>query len=325
MLRTGLSLLATTVVALASACSPYVYGDEMATLKGSVDSLSKSVTNGLANYQSEIAARETRLLIDDRARMTMSEGCYVFDAKTPCKLQRTTAVARPNPKPLTAPYNEATHKHGLETTSALSHYVGGLAAVTNAKDREDFDKAAGKLTKSLKEMAKFADAVLPGASTGVEVIVDTVTWLIGQSLDYQRFRKLKEAVNVVGRPAAEGKTAPIESVAGAIEALLAMQITARQEVLFLEANILSSRLGPGLGEESYRRTLADAQAAVAAYDAVRRANAKAAPKGLVEAHKALLEAVNDSSRQRDKFLEALEAFGNHAAAIEAALSDLGKK
>lgn len=320
--------LALTIVA---ACSPYNYGKEIKEFSGDIDQISVAYKSGHEGLELDRAAYNRRTLIEDRARLTLSPSCSVpigpsEQSKLPCKLLRTNIVmAKPLWSSTVEPSEDDEQKAEqrrqklAEVVTALKDYGQGLAAVTNAEDRAAYGKSVAQLSSSVGEIAKF---VPNGAGVVAPAAINLIGWMVGTALDQQRFDTLKAAINLVGTPQGTGsdREKPIHAVQLVLGAGLASLMSERREVIRGEAEIVVWRLGPGMGEDAYRQRLAEAEALVTTLEGFRRNDPRKAAAALEKAHDALVEAVNDPSRNHANLLKALEEFQDKAQGLKTALA-----
>src|SRR5262249_46152514 len=118
----------------------------------------------------------------------------------PCRLM----VARNKvPDPSAADKFAPSKPQLLKVLSALKGYADGLAAVTNAQDRKDYDAAASQLASNVAGLGAALGAVYPPAAVAgpaLSAVVTFATWTIGEGLDAARYDTLKSAINAVGTP-----------------------------------------------------------------------------------------------------------------------------
>lgn len=149
--------------------------------------------------------------------------------------------------------------------------------------------------------------------------VNLIGWLVGTALDQQRFDSLKAAVNSVNTPLPNGEK-PIHSVTKTLSIGLETLSSARRQVLYEEANVLVSRLGPSLNDAGYRQRLSDAQAEIALLDGLRQADPAGTAEALEKAHDALVAAVNNPSQNYANLLKAVSDFTDKATALQTAFA-----
>jgi len=176
-----------------------------------------------------------------------------------------------------------------------------------------------QLSGAVGGLAKFADPIAPGVSTVAPAAVNLIGWLVGTALDQQRFDSLKAAVNSVNTPLPNGEK-PIHSVTKTLSIGLETLSSARRQVLYEEANVLVSRLGPSLNDAGYRQRLSDAQAEIALLDGLRQADPAGTAEALEKAHDALVAAVNNPSQNYANLLKAVSDFTDKATALQIAFA-----
>lgn len=301
-----------------AACSPYVFSGEITTVSTGVDQVANGFTAGYASLAADRAAQVQLALTETRAKADIPRSCLVPvgpspESQAPCLLF-THGSAEPA---LTAV--EQTRDKTMQVLRVLKNYTHALAAVTNAADRAAFDAAVTQLSGAVGGVAKFADAAAPGTSVIAPAAVNLIGWVFGTALDQQRFDSLKTAVNAVGKPGANG-IKPMDSVTRTLGLGLSAIDDARRRILFDEARTLRATLGPAMNDSAYRQRLTDSQAMLAVLDGLRKADPSGTATALGAAHDALVDAVNDPSRNYAALLTAVGLFADKAAALQAAFS-----
>ncbi len=303
------------ILACVAACSPYSFQKEVTAFSGGVDQLSDAFTSGYSNLAVDRAAQTQLGLTDSRAKVAIAASCGVPvsdlpQSQLPCELY---AAGGATPGLMDVQKTRAATRKAL---SVLKDYAHALAAVTNASDRTAFDGAVTQLSGSVSNLAKFADAAAPGASTIAPAVVNIAGWLVGTALDQDRFDSLRRAVNAAA--------SPVHSVATTLGIGLETIGDARRMVLYEETRDLAARLGPSLNDAAYKQQLTEAEAAIGVLDGLRQSDPPGTADSLGKAHDALVAAVNDPSRNYANLMKAVGDFSDKAAALQTALSASSK-
>lgn len=314
-----LQLLWLALITLA-ACSPYDFSKEVSAFSTGVDQLSNGFTSGYTTLAADRASLVNLELTSRRAKVAMTTSCLALPSKSaqnevPCVLYPS------GDSPPTLSKIEQTRTQTTAFLKALKDYAQALVAVTNAADRAAYDAAVGQLASAVGTIAKDAGPQGAAASTVAPAAVNFMGWMVGTALDQQRFDSLKAGVTAVSTPLPdENKTIPINYVAETAGAGLYALALAQRDVLIKEKDILTRPLGPSLTDAAYRQGLSDAQAVLTALDGLRQTDPRAAAEGLVEAHKALVAAVNDPSQNYASLVKAVGDFADQASALHTALT-----
>ena len=312
-------------------CSPYLYQNEVGSFSSSVVAVSNGVTQGLDNLDQDQAAADLAQVVGARAGVNLSPGCGSEDPNEPCRLM----VPGKKPDADLAGKFADVKARDEKVLAALKAYADGLAAVTNAQDRKDYDAAASQLASSVGALGTALGAGNPrGAAAGpaLAAVVTLGTWTIGEGLDVARYDTLRSAINAVGTPSADlEKQSAIQVVADkaitpALEALksaritlLSRQLNARQDRINLDLNAADA--APVSSErDRYGTSVTDLASLVAMLNTIRAVDPTAVGKSLVEAHNDLQKAVNDKSRQFQSLVSSLAEFADRAAAVEKAFA-----
>jgi hypothetical protein len=313
-------------------CSPYLYQKEVGSFSSSVVAVSNAVTQGLDNLDQDQAAADLAQVVSARAGVNLSTGCGSEGPNEPCRLMKI---------PKKAPDQSAADKFApfnpqvLKVLAALKGYADGLAAVTNAQDRKDYDAAASQLASNVAGLGTALVAVSPPAAAAgpaLSAVVTFATWTIGEGLDAARYDTLRSAINAVGTPSIdlEGKKAsPIQVVADkAITPELSAVRSARITLIFQQLQDRTDRINSDLSAtgaahiplDRYDTPLTDLASLLVTLNEIKGVDPKAVGKSLVKAHDDLKQAVNDKSRQFQSLVSSIADFADNAAAVEKAFA-----
>ena len=337
----------------AVACSPYNYGTEISTLSKSVDQLSISLSGSYAGLATDYRLRTQRYFIEDKVKLELSDNCRhpveplpkskdqksdeeesllpKLDEKqrtnqAPCVLVEgdKNEIPRRAKAPPAAMTDEEQRAKALRAMAALNAYAKGLAAVTNAQDKAEYDASVTKLSAAVQSIAKLAEPALPGVSTIAAAGVNLIGWLVGVSLDQQRFATLKEAVNAVDKPVpGSTKGKPIYLVANYTGLAFDAVSGDRLRLLNDEVQTLIHPLGRTIiAENAYRQRLSEVNPMVDAIEAIRRSGF--AWQSLPNAHDKLVKAVNEGGANLADLQKALGEFTAKVEALKNAVDAANK-
>lgn len=338
--NTGISI---TIVAMLGGCSPYLYAPEITTLSGGVSSLrfsqqsiesslmtarDQAITDGARPYGkafiipvecvssgvSCVAVPRpdrppSRPSADDRAAATLKAA----DPGVGVPPALSVPVLRGCPAPSTLKAAAPRPDVSLDVIlSALEAYSKSLAAVTNAKDRAEFDTASTALAASSAALAGLMIGGPPGAGGAAvaTLVIELARYGVAVSLDARRYRTLRcavlhsqDAVGVLG------------IIAGA---MLADRVVALRAAYVDDSNAITRNMSlpkpAGKWEDNVARqqSLATRIAALGAIDPV------AAAKAMASANDALAKALEAESRQTGAVATVVADFASKAAAIQRA-------
>jgi len=346
--------LAGALVWLLAACSPYSYSKEISAISTGVDKLYDAYTE---SFDAITAARTAELQALAISQRSMGRNPTILVSAT-CDAEGVPPGGDPAPCALYLRGQEEPHwtiaerhrKPAMAALRALKDYAAGLAAVTNAKDRSDYDTAVSQLSGAVGTLLTPANAAVPGASAVVSAGINVFGWLVGTALDEQRYDTLRKAVALVGQPlkaelsdeekkAAEkarlqchkpdpdfDRAHPRSAIRIVTDALcnglLAMTSTQR-DILSHKADALLDGLNTGKWTGgAYARALSDVQATLAAQDALRRANPGSAANRLADAHDDLVRAIDNPKTKYTAFIKAVGEFVDQVSALETAIKAL---
>jgi hypothetical protein len=340
-----LRVAAVALVLPLAGCSPYSFSKEISAMSDSVNKLSDAYSGSFSAIAAERAAQTQAQAVSMRAtgqkpQILMAGACLDDLAKAndpPCVLY---VKGEGEPHWTTA---EIDRKPAGTALKALRDYAAALAGVTNAQDRSAYDTAVGQLSGAVGTLLAPANLAAPGVSAAVSAGINVFGWLVGTALDEQRFDTLRIAVAAVGKPLPpdddparsksvcydpelESKPAPrapirivTDGLCWNVETLASQQRT----VLRSRALALLNGLNDGTwGNKPYAKALADAQAAFASLEALRRATLGAAANALADAHDKLVKAVEDPKKNYNALVKAIGDFVDKVSAVEAALKQM---
>jgi hypothetical protein len=332
-------------------CSPYVYSGDISAYSGSVTAVEAAYQGNADRITAEQRLLERIAWTRTRPVITLGSGCNPGGRPdgAPCVLvakgseapSRIATRLAPPPPPKKQPVDvcqvgqDAQSPPAMpaptestvatlapvtraEVFRALDRYAAGLAAVTNAKDREQFDAAAAKVSVAVGSLAGTA-----GAAAGVGVVAAPATktatnlalWLVGQGLDYRRLQELRNAT----RKACE----PVHALAIAVEFILSEQRGNRLDVLngLLAEKVRAANPVPGhprLTDQAYVLAMDDAQATASVFQTVREIDPARLAAALSEGHDALVLAVRNNDGQFDALVRSLQDFNDQVRNLVAA-------
>jgi hypothetical protein len=186
----------------------------------------------------------------------------------------------------------------IKAINALKGYFEGLAAVTKAQDRADFNTAATKLGGAVKELVNLASS---GNGSLAGAAFNLAAWLIGQDLDYQRLLKLQEATRLACRPVKE----VLGALSIGIEDQRGERLSELSALVIVRTEALGRARARHVTDQDYGAAIDQAQAAVDAYEKVRTSKPKEAVDKLREAHDKLVEAVKNNNGQFEALAKSL--------------------
>ncbi|MBI2715473.1 MAG: hypothetical protein HYX37_13625 [Rhizobiales bacterium] len=310
----------------------------MSSLDAKAKALDSAVSAGHQQLVSDVSTAYQRSLIARRAIVVVS-GCNKIvdprlkeptdeEARAPVSREPATTASRAPRQPCGVylpadngkPFRDRSPivPELADAVKALTDYTAGLAAVTNAKDRADYDSAVSDLASTVSSLVSEAGGVGAAAGAAVKAGINLLGWIVGTALDIQRFNTLKAAVNEMNTPVRKGK--PFNVVVMAIAQQVRTLAQQRRELLQDDITALKASLGPQISEETYRLRLADVNAMSAALDALNQSSVSEAANALMLAHLQLVLAVNSSNPNIQNLTNTLKALGDKASALQTALS-----
>jgi hypothetical protein len=333
-----------------SACSPYVFSDNVQNLSAKMGSIDASYQDNAQKIVAERHLGNRTLWIHEKPVLLTGPGCDLDAANSvPCDLIAKGAplptvhtAAKPEPIAPTANVCETitdlpaaptpsaptpsepttgSDKHPpplqrADLLRALDNYTAALAAITKAQDRADFDNAAAKVSAAVGALAQSAPGPYGAAAAPVaKASTNAVLWLVGQDLDYRRLHELQNATGVACEP--------MHVLADALGVVLEEQRDARLRGLFVllvrKTQALNrARAAPRVTDQAYGAAIDDAEAAADAFQTVRATNPHATARALSDAHDELVMAVRNNDGEFTALVAGLQTFTQRANDLAAA-------
>jgi hypothetical protein len=339
---------------LVSSCSPYPYSDSSAAFSTTNDTLGKSYQTTAQKIHTEQRAARHLAWLNARPDLTFGPGCEPGGNKSvPCDVIETSDLAKAQAAAAITPLETSsppaqpakpaedvcqpgtdagatpvrqtvahlTPLQRAEVLDSLKSYAAALVAITKAQDRADFDAAAGKVSAAVGALVQSAAdasgegaAAAPAAGTVAKASTDILLWVVGQSLDWQRWRELRRATAAACEP--------VHSLAMAVQFMLEEQRDVElrtlrpQLTLYIQAanRLRASRAN----DQAYGDAIDRAFTAADSYQAVRVTAPQAAAQSLQEAHDKLVVAVRNDTGQSDALVTSLTTFAKNVSQFETA-------
>jgi hypothetical protein len=314
-MRSKFVLWMTLAAALSACSSPYPYTDQVQTFsKGAtaLESADKEIATATVAAQHLLNRLEWSAA---RVALKLTPGCDINAAESeicepiPVDVVVVPAPNRTKPPPAppvpdvcaTTPASPGTNAPARKLPAsvdraamlkAIDHYAVGLAALTNAKDRADFDNASAKLAGALGDLAKSAGPEGAASAPVVKASASLLLWIIGEELDYRRFEQLQIATAAACEP--------IHVVADAL-GVGSEQINARDLAIlrltlaFRLRRVNQSRASRAVSDQEIATAIDDLYEAADAFQTLRRIDPWATAQAMRKAHDDLVVAVRSGT------------------------------
>ncbi len=302
-----------------SACSPYVYSQEIAGFGSGVDAVVASYRSGQQAVDAIAVQQRQAAEAAARTRLRLLPGCDQTDPSgTPPRLPDCAVVAFGATTVAAPAALQRNLADAAPAFDALQAYAAALTAVTAAPDGTALNQATQSLITVAGGMAgsiaKLKRKVPPDAP-----LIAPVGDLIGQAitllLDQQRLAALRSTVPVVD-PYVQvlGQT-----VRAALADIRAQQVLQLGSALRGDAEPLEVPAVARLSVADYQSKLAVLQARVAAFNQARTADPTATIDAMVNAHHQLALALHANTGQGAAVLRSVQAFVSAAETLKVAI------
>jgi hypothetical protein len=302
-----------------SACSPYVYNQEITGFSTGVNAVAASYQTGQQAVDAIAAQQWQAANATARTRLLLLPGCDQTDPSgSPPKLPDCAIVAfsaKAAPAPTAVQQNLA---DAAPAFNALKAYAAALTAVTAAADETALNQASQSLTTAANGLAGTVAKLAPAASPA-SGFVAPIGSLIGQAvtlyLDQRRLAVLRSAV-----PAVDPDVQVLgQTVQAALLDIRAQQLLQLGTGLRSDAEPLEVATVSKLSTADYQSKLAALQVGIAAFNQTRAADPTATVAAMVTAHHQLAAALQANSGEQMAVLTAVQTFATAAAQLKTAV------
>lgn len=319
---------------LLTACSPYVYNQEIAGFGSGVGALNTSYQTGEQSLDALVQQQQQASYVAARTQLHLLVGCGHYDPEgTPpvlpaCMVVPVTANA---PPPLTS--QQTILASAAPTFAALKTYADALTAVTNAADDTTLTQAEQSLGTAAASMAKgmtpapggsAAAKAAPPATTPSASLTQASTelgWAITSYLDHRRYAALRDAVPAAN-DAIQGPLS--KTVLQALVAIRSVQLDQlNSDMLAAELLLIQPSAGK-LSQADYQTKLTALQAKVAAFNAARVVDPTATVAAMTKAHQQLADALKNGTGQDQAILAAVQSFASQANQLKTSTGTAAK-
>ncbi|HTW70270.1 MAG TPA: hypothetical protein VME47_10310 [Acetobacteraceae bacterium] len=301
-----------------SACSPYVYSQEINGFSNGVDAVVASYQIGLRAMDAIAIRQRDAKFAADRTRLILLPGCDQIAATgTPPKLPDCAIVTF---GVSSAPPPNAVQKAlagAAPAFDALKSYAAALTAVTLANDETALNQATQSLTTAANGLTTAVTKIAPQA-VSAKGFMSPAGGLLGQGiefyLDRRRLAVLRNTVQAVD-PAVDNLGQVVSTALLDIwkQQLLQLGPTMRDDAELLETPSVTS-----LGSADYLAKLSALEVEVDAYTQARAADPTATARAMEAAHHQLAQALMSSNGQDGAILATVQAFVASAGQLKAA-------
>jgi hypothetical protein len=314
----ALALLLVGSVGL-SACSPYVYNQEITGFSNGVDTVAASYQSGQQAVDTIVTQRQQAADATARTRLLLLPGCDQTDPSgTPpklpdCAIVAWSATAAPPPTVVQKDLADA-----APAFDALKAYAASLTAVTAAADETALRQASQSLTTAANGLAGTVAKLAPAASPAggfVTPVGGVISQGITLYLDQRRLAVLRSTV-----PAVDPDVQVLgQTVQAALLDIRAQQLLQLGTDLRSDAEPLEVAAASKLSPADYQSKLAALQVRIAAFNQARAADPTGTVAAMVSAHHQLAAALEANSGQQMAVLAAVQTFVTAAGQFKTAV------
>jgi hypothetical protein len=301
-----------------SACSPYLYTQEISGFSTGVNDVVASYQAGRQSIDAAAGQRRDARLAAGRTRLMLLPGCdQTAPAGTPPKLPECAIVtfgASSVPPPNAV---QKALAGAASAFDALKSYAAALVAVASANDAAALNQAAARVTTATGDMAAAVGRLAPRAAPA-DAFVGPSGELLGQGiefyLDQRRLAALRSTV-LAADPAVNGLG---QVVSAALLDIWQQQLRQLGPAMRRAAEPFEVLSVNKLTIADYQDKLSMLETRVAAYTQARAVNPTATARALVAAHHRLAQALMSNPGQDQTVLAAVRAFAASAGKLKTA-------
>ena len=292
--------LLTLVVCILTACSPYIYQDEIELLDKGVDKSVETLNTYLSRAEEKRKKQRINSLkeaADANEKIGVSTGCLNLEFELENSLDNPldfkvdeNALSDCVILPVPIPSPGAIYPNISLLGKRLQDYTKALVEITNAQDREALVSATSGLTSTINgligEVNKFDGS--ESSDTAISSIGKVVQLGLTRNLDRRRFKTLKTTVNQA-HPV-------VERIAILLEKAMTLMFLedSSQQLKILNQKVLQ---GDGKKGDAFVQVWQDAQKEREKLIAKFRNNPSVILRSMVLSHKSLAKSLNNSSNK----------------------------
>jgi hypothetical protein len=317
------------ITLLLSACSPYLYNDEVSNISSAIGSINAGWKNG------------QQAIIDDHSATVIEYAAWrgsAVDLKGPCgrvpdnlpsdaDVQRQVShlqlsngpceIGVPALSPAAPVAVPGTLENINKTMSAMSAYATALLAITNSADNDSLNKASANFVSAVGKAADVAGSL--GASktdvAAAKAATTLGTDIAAAILNTERYRVLKKYVLVMD-PLMPTLGGELGDALGQVQArrIESLEMHIALNVIQFDA---IARKRAGAEDQALLTTV---QGHMASYDQLISSKPKEVANELVKTHHALADALREDRGQTAAVIDSAQTLANDADKLRQALS-----
>ncbi len=301
-----------------SACSPYVYNQEISGFNSGVDAIVSSYQTGQQTVDTIVAQNQQATYLAAQTPLHLVGGCFGDPATAKIKLPPCSIVPIKATTALPPTQDQTAIENASPTFNALKNYAAALVAVTNAADDTTLAQATQSLTTAAGGLTSAVGKLEPPVAPASTVVTQAST-LIGVGittyLDWRRYSALRATV-----PTADQYVAKLgETVEAALNDIRAVELQqASDDLSNAQASFLKITKGKP-SQSEYQTLLTALQVKVAAFNQLSAANPAASVTAMLSAHKQLATALTNGTGQNLAVLAAVQKFAAAAAQLKTSI------
>ena len=299
-----------------SACSPYIYNQEITSFSSGINSTVSSYQAGQKLVAALVLQDQEADYVKARARLTLENGCLDPTA-SPTALPGCSVTPLPGaPSPLTERTTkelaaQAQVAKAAQTFDSLKTYAAALLAVINATDDTSLKQASQNLGTSVGTFSTAVAKVVPEAVL-LDTMVSSATNLIDMGvttyLEEQKFMTLQATVPDMDAPV----TAAGKVMEDALLSIRQVQLAHMAEGLKTAKEPFETGDAGTLNEAEYKTRLAALLSQVTAFNQARASNPATTISAMLKAHKQLVTALLNHTGKSEAVMTAARNFATAA-------------
>ncbi len=310
----------TICIAGISACSPYVYNQEILTFGNGVNSAVSSYQTGQQSVATLVLQDQQADYVKANAKLTLEDGCLDSNALPPSLPGCSIVPLGADPSLLSKRTQsevaaQAQVTRAAQIFDALKIYAAALTAVTNATDDATLNQASQSLLTAAGTFSTSVAKVVPEAALPNAVIPPATSLIkmgITSYLDRQRYAALRATVPAMNPFVATAG----ETMRNALLSIRQLQLGHMVYDLTIAKEPFETGAANKLNQPEYQAHLAALQSNVTAFNQARASDPSATVSAMIEAHKQLAAALENDTGQTQAVLTATVNFATAAGQIK---------
>ena len=288
-------------------CTPYVYGPEVKKFAGGITAISSADANAKKLLDNDRMALDFLTWTARRDRKLTTVGCIAGGKD--CRIISADSTPEEKERNKFREDIDKARSASAPSLKALVTYAISLVAITDANDLQELEGAQVRFQEAAGNLASQLDS--PAVTAKFGVLSKLFASLTTSALNRARYKALREAVQT-GHPFVELLGSKLGAELNRLNAARIAEVRRQADV------IIRSGIRTSSNKKVYSNNLIALSVTTETMRNLQLQNGAAIGSAMVEAHRALRDALVDGSTQTDATFSAIENFAELAKEIVSA-------